>query len=127
MHSVRWYRTGDLGEVDATGLVRVLGRADNVVISGGEKVSLDAVERVVRSLPGLAEAVVVPSDDAEWGQVPVVVVVAGVPSSLDQIREATASALGKAARPARLVAVAAMPLLSSGKPDRQALRELVRS
>jgi O-succinylbenzoic acid--CoA ligase len=97
------------------------------VISGGEKVSLDAVERVVRSLPGLAEAVVVPSDDAEWGQVPVVVVVAGVPSSLDQIREATASALGKAARPARLVAVAAMPLLSSGKPDRQALRELVRS
>jgi O-succinylbenzoic acid--CoA ligase len=127
VHSVRWYRTGDLGEVDATGLVRVLGRADNVVISGGEKVSLDAVERVVRSLPGLAEAVVVPSDDAEWGQVPVVVVVAGVPSSLDQIREATASALGKAARPARLVAVAAMPLLSSGKPDRQALRELVRS
>jgi O-succinylbenzoic acid--CoA ligase len=52
-HGVRWYRTGDLGEVNAeTGRVTVLGRADNVIISGGEKVSLDAVERTVRSLPG---------------------------------------------------------------------------
>ncbi|GAA3883660.1 o-succinylbenzoate--CoA ligase [Leifsonia kafniensis] len=73
-HGVRWYRTGDLGEVDAeAGLVRVLGRADNVIISGGEKVSLDAVERLVRTLPGLGDAVVLSADDAEWGQVPVVV------------------------------------------------------
>ena len=152
---VRWYRTGDLGEVDAdTGLVRVLGRADNVIISGGEKVSLDAVERVVRTLPGLAEAVVLGVDDAEWGQVPVVVVAPTVAPTvapsvgeatggmsragatpdqpgtsavpLERIREFVGEALGKAARPARLVEVAQIPLLASGKPDRQTLADLIR-
>lgn len=134
VRGVRWYRTGDLGEVDAaTGIVRVFGRADNVIVSGGEKVSLDAVERVVRSLPGLAEAVVVRADDAEWGQVPVVVTGPGpvVPvdvrvetPGLAGIREAVASVLGKAARPARVVTVDAIPLLASGKPDLQALQGL---
>jgi O-succinylbenzoic acid--CoA ligase len=122
-HSVRWYRTGDLGEIDPeTGLVRVLGRADNVIISGGEKVSLDAVERVVRGLPGLAEVVVVAGADPEWGQVPVVVAAGDAAPNLDVVRAAVASALGRAARPARIAAVERMPLLASGKPDRQALR-----
>ncbi|MGO4689930.1 AMP-binding protein [Glaciibacter sp. 2TAF33] len=124
-HGVRWYRTGDLGEVDASvGLVRVLGRADNVIISGGEKVSLDAVERVVRSLPGLAEAVVVAGADRAWGQVPIVVAVGGSAPDRDAVRAAVASALGNAARPARIAMVERMPLLPSGKPDRQALRGL---
>ncbi|TFB95039.1 o-succinylbenzoate--CoA ligase [Cryobacterium sp. HLT2-28] len=136
VRGVRWYRTGDLGEVDpATGLVRVLGRQDNVIISGGEKVSLDAVERVVRSLPGLAEAVAVAADDDRWGQVPVVVVpspavpslhppLALGPEPLDRVRAATGAVLGPAARPARLVFVASIPLLASGKPDRQELGRL---
>lgn len=72
-HGVRWYRTGDLGEIDEHGRVRVLGRADNVIISGGEKVSLDAVERVVQKVPAFADALVVAADDPQWGQVPVVV------------------------------------------------------
>jgi acyl-CoA synthetase (AMP-forming)/AMP-acid ligase II len=127
-HGVRWYRTGDLGEVDAeTGIVRVLGRADNVIISGGEKVSLDAVERVVRALPGLGEAVVIGGADPQWGQVPVLVVAGaatgggGDRAALARIGEAVASVLGKAARPVRIVTVPAIPLLASGKPDRQAL------
>ncbi|MEO6199925.1 MAG: AMP-binding protein [Cryobacterium sp.] len=132
-HGVRWYRTGDLGAVDPeTGLVRVFGRADNVIISGGEKVSLEAIERIVRSLPGRAEAVAVPDDDEEWGQVPVIVVPApGVSpvetTDLRGIREAVASVLGKAARPSRLVFVESIPALASGKPDRQALREILRA
>lgn len=128
-HGVHWYRTGDLGAVDAeTGVVRVFGRADNVIISGGEKVSLDAVERIVRSLPGLAEAVVVRGDDAEWGQVPVVVLPASTGATgadLERIREAVAAVLGKAARPARVVPVPSIPVLSSGKADRQALRRIL--
>ena len=132
VHAERWYRTGDLGEVDAaTGLVRVLGRADNVIISGGEKVSLDAVERVVRSLSGLGETVAVGQTDVTWGQVPVLVVPEalrgdGRPEvTLEQIGEAVASVLGKAARPARLVRVATMPLLSTGKPDRRKLSRML--
>jgi len=127
VHGVRWYRTGDLGEVDAaTGIVRVLGRADNVIVSGGEKVSLDAVERVVRALPGLGEAVVVRGDDAEWGQVPIVVIAAaGEAPGLAAIRAAVASVLGKAARPARVVTLPEVPVLDSGKPDRRALVHLL--
>ena len=128
---VRWYRTGDLGSVAADGTVSVTGRADNVIISGGEKVSLDAVETLVRGLPGLGGAVVVRAADPVWGQVPVVVLAAGdsgalVPS-LDAVRAAVSAVLGNPARPARIVTVGTIPVLTSGKPDRQALAVAVGS
>ncbi|POH65826.1 o-succinylbenzoate--CoA ligase [Cryobacterium zongtaii] len=122
---VRWYRTGDLGAVADDGTVSVTGRADNVIVSGGEKVSLDAVEALVRSLPGLGEAVVVRAADPVWGQTPVVVLEAAAPPALEPVRAAAASALGRAARPSRIVTVAALPLLASGKPDRQALEAFI--
>jgi len=56
------------------GTVAVTGRLDNVIISGGIKVSLDRVERIVQWVPGFEEAVVVGAPDEEWGQVGVVVV-----------------------------------------------------
>lgn len=122
----RWYRTGDLGEVADDGRVTVLGRSDNVIVSGGEKVLLDAVERHVASLPGLADAVVVAVDDAQWGQVPVVITTAGG-VELAGIRSSTAAALGRAAAPARVQVVDAIPRLASGKPDRVALARLARA
>ncbi|WP_241985389.1 AMP-binding protein [Cryobacterium sp. TMS1-20-1] len=125
---VRWYRTGDLGEVDPlSGRVTVRGRADNVIISGGEKVSLDAVERIVRSCVGFETAVVLGGDDAQWGQVPVLVV-AGPESAAADLAVVGASVvalLGRAARPARVVRVEQIPLLASGKPDRVALAGIV--
>ena len=122
---VRWYRTGDLGAVAADGTVSVTGRADNVIISGGEKVSLDAVETVVRTLPGLGDAVVVGASDPVWGQAAVVVLAADRAPALETVRAAVAAELGRAARPVRIVTVGAIPLLASGKPDRQALEALV--
>lgn len=124
-HGVRWYRTGDLGEVAPDGTVRVSGRADNVIISGGEKVSLDAVEALVRSLPGLADALVLRAVHPEWGQVPVVVLAAGEAPALEPVRAAVARVLGPPARPDRIVLVPGIPLLASGKPDRQALQAAV--
>ncbi|WP_241987590.1 AMP-binding protein [Cryobacterium sp. TMT1-66-1] len=118
-HGVRWYRTGDLGEI-VDGRVTVLGRADNVIISGGEKVSLDAVERVVRSCPGFEQAVAIGVDHEKWGQVPVVVV-AGEAADDAGVAASVVAALGRAARPARIVRVAEIPMLTSGKPDRRAL------
>lgn len=124
----RWYRTGDLGSVDDAGRVTVLGRADNVIISGGEKVLLDAVERAVREHPGLHEAVVVAAEDARWGQVPVVVVEVGdeatSSATLETLRRAVRERLGRAAAPARIVEVDRLPRLDSGKPDRVALARL---
>ncbi|WP_308466177.1 AMP-binding protein [Rathayibacter soli] len=126
---IRWYRTGDLGAVEAGGRVTVHGRADNVIVSGGEKVLLDAVERRVREAPGFGAAVVVAADSAEWGQVPVVVVerVAALDGSLPlaALREHVVTALGRAAAPARIVVVEQIPRLASGKPDRQALARIV--
>lgn len=117
----RWYRTSDAGTI-ADGLLSVTGRLDDVIISGGVKVSLSAIERVVVSLEGLAGAVVVSREDTRWGEVPVVV--SATSSSLKKIRAEVQSALGAEARPAEIVVVQAIPLLSSGKPDRSAVKKL---
>lgn len=126
---VRWYRTGDLGLVD-DGIVRVHGRADNVIVSGGINVSLDRVERIVRSIPGLTGAVVVGVDDERWGEASVIVAARGEAlrrteaEQLEQAREAVAAEIGRHARPARLVLVDELATLSSGKPDRESIRRL---
>lgn len=128
----RWYRTGDAGEVERIGAeqaVRVLGRLDNVIVSGGVNVSLDRVEAIVQSIPGLEHAVVVPVPDDRWGEASVVVAPAphdDLDAVLTGVRAAVAAALGAPARPARLLVVTELPRLTSGKPDRQALRRLVR-
>lgn len=120
----RWYRTGDAGAVE-DGLVRVTGRLDNVIISGGVNVSLDRVEQVVRRMPGLSAAVVVGVEDDRWGEAPAVVVAGDATAELADIRAAVRAALGAPARPSRLVRVEELPMLVSGKPDRIALRRLL--
>ena len=122
---VHWYRTGDLAQIEPDGRLRVLGRADDVISSGGVKVSLGRVEAVVRELPGLADAVVVRAASPEWGEVPVVVTAGEASLSLDGLRAHVGAALGAAARPARFMAVPQLPLLATGKPDRRALETLV--
>ncbi|MEX1078188.1 MAG: AMP-binding protein [Homoserinimonas sp.] len=119
---IRWYRTGDLGEYEG-GVVRVTGRVDDLIKSGGVTVSLAKVERVVRAIPGLGEALVVAAPSGRWGSVPVVV--SPVAADLEQVRSAVATALGTPSRPERIVVVAEIPLLASGKPDRAALAVLV--
>lgn len=129
-HGIRWYRTGDLGLVE-DGIVRVHGRADNVIVSGGINISLDRVERIVRRVPGLHEAVVVGVEDERWGEASVIVAARGEvlrrseSEQLAQAREAVAEELGKHARPSRLILVDEMDVLLSGKPDREAIRRAV--
>jgi O-succinylbenzoic acid--CoA ligase len=117
----RWYRTGDAATI-VDGRVRVTGRLDDVLVSGGEKVPLGAVERVVRDLPGQDGAVVTRRASGEWGEVPVVVTERPVP--LEVVRARVGDALGRAARPAAVLVVDRMPMLPSGKPDRRAVRTL---
>ncbi|CAN7225997.1 AMP-binding protein [Microbacterium foliorum] len=129
-HGIRWYHTGDLGLFD-DGVVRVHGRADNVIVSGGINISLDRVERLVRSVPGLAGAVVVGVPDERWGEASVIVAPRGEvlrrseAEQLSHARDLVAEELGKHARPVRLIMVDELALLASGKPDRESIRRAV--
>jgi O-succinylbenzoic acid--CoA ligase len=65
-----WFATGDLGEITADGRLKVLGRKDNMFISGGENIYPEEIERHLLAVPGVEEAVVVPCADDEFGQRP---------------------------------------------------------
>ena len=117
----RWYRTGDAGSI-VDGVLSVTGRLDDVIISGGIKVSLGAIQQRVREIPGLAGAVIIAGESRQWGEVPVVI--STVAFSLDELRSAVEDNLGPAARPARVEIVDDIPTLASGKPNLQLLREL---
>ncbi len=126
----RWYRTGDAGLLE-DGVLRVRGRIDNVIVSGGINVSLDRVERIVRTVPGLATAVVVGVPDERWGEASVIVAVRGEALrrsesvQLEEARAAVKHGIGAHARPSRLVLVDELETLPSGKPDREAIRRAV--
>jgi O-succinylbenzoic acid--CoA ligase len=126
----RWYLTGDAGMIEDD-VLRVRGRIDNVIVSGGVNVSLDRVERVVRGVPGLESAVVVGIPDSRWGETSVVVVPRGEALrrsesvQLEEARQAVAHQIGAHARPSRLVLVDDLAALPSGKPDREAIRAAV--
>ncbi|WP_154606194.1 AMP-binding protein [Arthrobacter sp. AQ5-05] len=120
---VRWYATGDLGEIDGAGRLRVLGRADDVIISGGLKVSAASVVAGLHQIQGVREAFVGPVDSAEWGQqVAALVVGTGTPES---VRTAAGAFLEPHMLPKIVVFVSELPELSTGKPDRQAILALL--
>lgn len=120
--------TADLGRWSAAGRLEVLGRVDDVVITGGVNVPAAMVERALEAHPDVAACAAVGRPDPQWGQQIVAVVQvrpgAAVPS-LAQLREAAAEVLEPAALPRGLVIVQALPLLASGKPDKVAVRALV--
>jgi O-succinylbenzoic acid--CoA ligase len=70
-HPGGWFSTGDLGRLDGAGRLRVLGRRDNLFVSGGENVRPEEIEEALLRIPGVEEAVVVPVPDPEFGARPV--------------------------------------------------------
>lgn len=66
-----WFHTGDVGRLDDQGCLTVLGRKDNMFISGGENIHPEEIEALLLKIPALSQAVVVPKDDNEFGQRPV--------------------------------------------------------
>ena len=117
------YETGDLGEI-AGGRVRVTGRADRIVITGGEKVDPARVESALTG-PGLAKAALVLGlPDATWGQLLVAVVIA--PAALEPaLRAAAERSLEPAARPRRYLFVDELPYDTRGKVDAERLNGLL--
>ncbi|GAB2930773.1 o-succinylbenzoate--CoA ligase [Rhodococcus aerolatus] len=118
-----WFRTDDLGEWDGTRL-RVLGRADDAITTGGLTVVPQVVEAALAAHPAVAEAVVVGVPDPEWGEAVVAVVVpaAGGAPTLAELREHVRATLPASAAPRALHLLDALPLRGPGKVDRTALR-----
>lgn len=112
----------DLGEI-VDGKLRVLGRADRVLISGAVKVSLDRVEAVARDVGGVVEVAATAIEDSEWGQ-RVAIVYVGSPEVSDEIAQRLADDLGPAAKPLRIMRADRVPKLTNGKHDLQAIKQL---
>jgi o-succinylbenzoate---CoA ligase len=117
-----WFLTSDAGRLDEDGRLQVLGRLDDVVVSGGVKVPLPAVAARLRAHPDVAAAEVLGVEDPEWGQR----VVAFVVGALDRgaARDWVAERHPRSWAPRDVVVVDALPLLPNGKVDRAALREM---
>lgn len=78
-----WFATGDVGHLDDDGRLSVTGRRDNAFVCGGENIQPEEIERALCELPGVADAVVVPKEDAEYGRIPVAFVRIEPPHTLD--------------------------------------------
>ncbi|RLB51296.1 MAG: 2-succinylbenzoate--CoA ligase [Deltaproteobacteria bacterium] len=119
-----YFATGDLGDLDAEGVLWVRGRRSELIITGGENVYPAAVEAVLSAHPEVVEACVYGLPDADWGEVVAAVyrsATGPIPDLDDWLRER----LAPHRRPKRLSCVnhlAELPKTSSGKVDRAALR-----
>jgi o-succinylbenzoate---CoA ligase len=122
-----WLRTPDLGRFDTDGKLVVLGRADEVVISGGVNVALPVVEARLAQMRGVDQVAVTSRPDPEWGATVVALVVSQHPPGLDAVRDFVAETHPRSWAPRGLVVVDALPLLESGKVDRQTLPLLLDS
>ncbi|MGH9075569.1 MAG: class I adenylate-forming enzyme family protein, partial [Acidimicrobiales bacterium] len=119
-----WYRTGDLAEVDGEGYLSIVGRAGDVLRTGGETVAPAEVEAVLAEHPDLADVAVVGWPDAQWGEV-VCAVVVGRPGhpvpTVDDLRAHCGSRLAAFKQPRRLAVVESIPRTPSTHQVRRPL------
>lgn len=119
-----WLITGDLGRIDADGNILILGRADDMLVTGGSNVHPTEVEQGLAPCPGLREVAVTGIPDPVWGDLVVALLVGEVDDAT--VKDWCHAHLRPAARPRRLVHVTALPRQASGKIDRRQLRQLAQ-
>ncbi len=113
-----WFLTSDVGELDPSGRLRVLGRRDDLIISGGQKVLPVEVANLLMEHPAVADAAVAGRPDDEWGQAVAAVVVPapGAAPTLAELRAFVAERLAPYKAPRYLVIVPEVPRGPTGKP-----------
>ncbi|HVM35944.1 MAG TPA: AMP-binding protein [Actinomycetota bacterium] len=111
-----WFRTRDLGRLEADGRLTVVGRVDDVIVTGGEKVAPGEVEAILLRHPAVADVEVVGRPDPQWGEKVVArVVPEGEPPSLDELRTHVKGHLPGFAAPRGLEIVEALGRSGMGK------------
>jgi O-succinylbenzoic acid--CoA ligase len=119
-----WFRTEDLGRLDAEGRLHVLGRREELVVTGGENVYPLEVEQVVDAAPGVRASCVFGVPDEEWGQIVCVAVVASGALDRDALAQFLMSRLAPHKRPRRIAELEELPVTAAGKLDRRAVPAL---
>ena len=126
-----WLHTGDLATTDANGWLHMVGRAHRMINTAGELVAPPSVERALRSLDTVSDALVVGLPDERWGQIVAALIVPS-PKGRAQASSMSADALSEALREAlapwekvrRIVVVDKLPTTATGKPDPLGAAEL---
>jgi len=123
-HPGAWFRTGDIGYLDADGFLFLTDRKKDMIISGGENIASSEVERVLYQLPQVLEAAAVGLLDERWGErvAAVVVLRSGTALSLEELQSFCRGKLGGFKLPKELVLREALPRLPSGKVLKRVLR-----
>ncbi len=122
----RWQRMGDIGRVDADGFIELVGRAKDMIISGGFNIYPVDLETVLASHPEVEEAAVIGMPSERWGETPVGFVTAkrGADIDIDAVLTATNAKLGKTQRLSALYPIADMPRSHIGKLLKTELRDI---
>jgi len=120
-----FFKTGDVGRVDARGYVTIVGRSKDLIISGGYNVYPAEIEGYINELPGVAESAVVGVPDADFGEVGVAVVIAkpGAQLQPQAILASLKSTLANFKIPKRCVIVKELPRNAMGKVQKNVLRQ----
>ena len=121
-----WLRTRDAGAVDGEGRLRVLGRLDELIVSGGEKIWPQDVEEALGGHPKVAEVAVAGRPDPHWGSRVVAFVVPtdpASPPSLEELRDFAGVRIARFRAPRELVVAAHLPRTPTGKVRRSALTQ----
>lgn len=119
-----WFRTGDLGHMDAEGFLYLTGRASDMYISGGSNIYPREIEEAILRLPAVSECAVLGVPDAEWGEVGLAVVVPapGATVAPDAVRAAIAAQLARYKLPKTVVVWEELPKSGYGKITRKLIR-----
>jgi acyl-CoA synthetase (AMP-forming)/AMP-acid ligase II len=119
-----WFRTGDLGHLDAAGFLFVTGRASDMYISGGANVYPREVEEVILTHPGVLEAAIVGVPHPKWGEAGIACIVCreGTPVSEAALLAHLSGRLARYKHPLRVVAWDALPRSGYGKVPKAMLR-----
>jgi acyl-CoA synthetase (AMP-forming)/AMP-acid ligase II len=121
-----WFRTGDLGRLDARGYLHLVDRVGEMIISGGHNIYPADLERIVGQVEGVLEVAAFGVPHEKWGETPVVLcqVRPDMPVSTEHVREHVARALGSYMKPSDVVIGTDMlPRTAVGKISRRAARD----